>query len=498
MSSEERQRDYNFECRDPVHGFVYLSKAEWAIVDCPAFQRLRDIRQLAMAHLVYPGAIHTRFEHSLGCLHLSNLIYSSIRRHVKQKEAPNFARAFWADKEQEDRGLSVLRLASMLNDIGHTPFSPSGENLMPEEVLDGKKRRIDHEEMTARLIRESEIAEILEKEFDEAIIEEIIAVATKPELARLPEKSDKAWYRFLNEILTGELGSDRMDYLLRDATHSGQSAGLFDHRKLIDSMTIVPPPKETGEAHRLGLDGAGWLVGEQMVAARYLMYVALYFHKTKRIYEIHLERFLAKWLETKYSQPHFPTFDLKKYVSLTDSPVWAAIYKAVDEGGELQVLARPFVDRSHLRLAHELLPADNFVIPTAITGNQGSKDGDREAATRRSRVWNAERFDSLKNAVYDYVREEFGEASDDVLAYDETKHHAAKFFGSKDKIWVFLDGKTRYLDDLSEIVSGMPDKIWRGRIYVKKSYKTLVKSFCEQWLIKHPLRRGETDGAVAS
>ncbi len=333
------------------------------------------------------------------------------------------------------------------------------------------------------------------------------------------KRSDTAWYRFLNDILAGELGSDRMDYLLRDAVHSGQSAGLFDSRKLIDSMTIVAPPKQTGERHRLGLDGAGWLVGEQMVVARYLMYVALYFHKTKRIYEIHLEEFLADWLKENYGQPFLPVDDLAEYTQLTDSVVWAAIYKAAQEqDGERKRLARPFVDRTHLRLAHELLLADNFesaasraevteVVKTMLTGLEPVlKDGANPENVlaglqadlggillrRHSRVWDKKRFDRLADAVYIYVSEKLGKE----IRRDLSEHHAAKFFGPNNKIWVYLDGKTRYLDDLSEIVSGMPSKIWRGRIYTDIEARDDVKSFCSKWLEDNP-STGGSDHASA-
>ena len=506
MNTGDRS-EYNLECRDPVHGFVRLSKAEWAIVDCPTFQRLRDIRQLAMAHLVYPGATHTRFEHSLGCLHLSDRIWAAIKRQVDQNNCPNFAHAFRADNRQEKHGLQILRLAGLLHDLGHTPFSHSGEKLMPEVEKNSKKRRINHEEMTARLIRDTDIADKLKDEFKEDITEEIIAVATSPELANLPQKADLAWYRFLNDIIAGELGSDRMDYLLRDALHSGQSVGVFDHHKLIDSMTIVPPPEETGEEYRLGLDGSGWLIGEQMVAARYLMYVALYFHKTKRIYELHLEEFLAKWLEGEFGQPHFPVDNLDKYVQLTDSTVWAAIYNAAKStDNELKKLASPFVDRSHLRLAYELLPADNHEPPAsdnsvdeilqsfgaAIKRRDQKENVDQIVSELRTkigsivrrrhpRIWNGDRFDKLVEAVNNYVSNMLGST----VRHDQTRHQAAKFFGSKNKIWVYMAGQTRYLDDLSEIVSGMPDKICRGRIYSSIEFRENVKAFCNKWLDEH-------------
>lgn len=390
---------------------------------------------------------------------------------------------------------------------------------MPEIDVGGKRRRARHEDVTATLIRETEIAGKLKEEYDAEIIEEVVAVATEPQLANLKPQSDAAWYRFLNDIITSELGSDRVDYLLRDAMHSGLTVGLFDYRKLIDSMMIVPPPEETGEGHRLGIDGAGWLMAEHMVVARYLMYVALYFHKTKRIYELHLEEFLKKWLEKRYpDRPFLPVDDPKKYAHLTDSIVWAAIYEATQrEGDELKALATPFVDRSHRRLACEVVLADNFKLPALgallkeladgaekkldETASEHIPESERVDAFgeslrtmltgRRPRVWDEKRFDRLVAAANDYVRTKFSKS----ILKDVTKHGAVKFFGPRDRIWVFLDGKTRYLDDLSEIVSGMPDKIWRGRIYTEKNIRNDVKSFCSRWLGDNGPATGDDDAA---
>jgi hypothetical protein len=107
---------------------------------------------------------------------------------------------------------------------------------------------------------------------------------------------------------------------------------------------------------------------------------------------------------------------------------------------------------------------------------------------RNPRVWNAARFDNLEKQAHNNVRAMFGDGAK--IEHDETRHHAAKFFGPRDKIWVYVEGNTRYLDDLSEIVSGMPDKIWRGRIYSPTQYRDNVKSFCERWLRDNPCEKG--------
>lgn len=459
------------EIRDPVHGFVKLSLSELALVNCPVYQRLRDIRQLAMAHMVYPGANHTRFEHSLGCVHLSSAIFRAIKQRVEAGECPSFHDAFRINDHTLDRGEQILRLASLLHDLGHSPFSHTGEGLMSEIAGDGKVRPIDHEQMTARLIRGSRIKEVLDTHFgsDGISTEEVISVATKPSLTEPPNAFNTPWHVFLRDILTGELGSDRMDYLLRDAHHSGQEAGHFDFRKLIDSMVIVPPPEETGSGHRLGIDGGGWLVAEQMVAVRYLMYVALYFHKTKRIYEIHLTRFVREWLNRKFGQPVFPVDRPQDYAKLTDSSIISEIFEAASSKDHpLQALALPFVDRSHLRLAREVVLADNCVPET--------KNG--------RRIADKARLDLFEKAV----RIKFG----DRVLLDKLEHGATKMF-SGSKILVLLDGRPRYLDELSELVRGMSAQIWRARVYSDPEIRKDVKAFCDSWLLTYQSKPAEPD-----
>ena len=391
---------------------------------------------------------------------------------------------------------------------------------MPPATASADQGRVSHEAMTAVLIRESEIAHVLRDQFAHVakhnVVEEVIAVATSPVRAKL-EVKDLPWYQFLNDILAGELGGDRVDYLLRDSWHSGQSAGQFDWRKLINSMIIVEPPRQEEDAYRLGIDDGGWLVAEQMVAARYLMYVALYFHKTKRIYELHLEDFLAKWLPTRFGRPHLPADEWKEYAALTDSTIWAAIYEASQNGeGKLRELAKPFVGRTHLRLAREVLLADNHSIASrgAMRGfartltskleDARPKAGQVEVimaccdealgelmTKRHPRNWNGERFDKLVESTNNIVREKFGTKAD--VRTDVTAHSAAKFFGEPNKIWVSLNGKTRYLDDLSEIVNGMPSKIWRGRIYASADHRDEVRAYCDRWLGDDSEQGGEPD-----
>jgi uncharacterized protein len=460
-------REYKQEVRDALYGFVYLNRAEWEIINSQAFQRLRDIKQLAMGHMVYPGAVHTRFEHSIGCVYQADRILKQLRENSRDLLKSEFL----ITDENFERERQLLRLAALLHDVGHAPFSHSGEGLMPHSP-DGRK--LTHEDMTAKLIRETEIGEKIETWFSTDGIdrEDVIAVATA--VSKAQNKNPSAHLSILNEMLTGDLGADRIDYLLRDAYHAGQRSGAFDYDRLIREVRLIEAPhdaatpsansgsEQKAPTFNLGFGEGGWGVAEQMIAARYLMYTGLYFHKTKRIYEIHLTEFLPYAL--KKPSGRLPE-DVRDYVALSDSVIWRDILVAANNSKhEKHDLANRFVRRNHMRLAKELILADNF----------------RETSPHKRKVPDKSRFSNLDKKV----RGKYGFA----VTVDSPDHSATKMFETHNLL-VSLDGKTRYLDDVSEIVGGMSSRIWRGRIYADLALRGDVHKFCDAWLMDHPLEQ---------
>ena len=137
------------EIRDPVYGFIQLNEWEMQIIDHFAFQRLRRIRQLALTEMVYPGATHSRFEHSLGVMHLATLMYDAIVGNDKNKnileERLNYNKAGLEKNKQ------LIRLAALLHDVGHAPFSHASGELMPTNSETGKPYK--HENYTTAIIR---------------------------------------------------------------------------------------------------------------------------------------------------------------------------------------------------------------------------------------------------------------------------------------------------------------------------------------------------------
>ena len=201
--------DLPHEVRDPIHGLIRLTEQEMGLVNTQAFQRLRRIRQLAMADLVYPGAVHTRFEHSLGTLHTAQRIIDHLKR-------------FEGVPEEDER---VVRLAALLHDIGHGPFSHVTEHLLDkyyDKAAVGESSAMEkiHEMVTVDVINKvDEVASLLSDD-DRETITKIIAGERRRDYRR--------------DIVSSDLDADKMDYLLRDAHYAGVRYGYFDLDKIID------------------------------------------------------------------------------------------------------------------------------------------------------------------------------------------------------------------------------------------------------------------------
>lgn len=138
------------EIRDVVYGFIQLDNQEWEIINHPVYQRLRRIKQLSLTDMAYPGAVHTRFEHSIGVMQMATDIYNSI---ISKSRARSFLSDQYCLKDGGiDRYRKIIRLAALLHDIGHTPFSHTGEDLMPIKDQQTEKR-YTHEEYSIAIIK---------------------------------------------------------------------------------------------------------------------------------------------------------------------------------------------------------------------------------------------------------------------------------------------------------------------------------------------------------
>ena len=228
--------------RDSIHGDLHLTDFELKIIDTVEMQRLRRIKQLGFTNLVYPGANHTRFEHSIGTLYLANKVGQTLGL--------------------DNEVISLLRVCGLLHDIGHSPFSHVSEKALKHK----------HEYVTKEIIANSSITDIIEEQFDVKLINSIVDGKTK-----------------FGKIISGDLDVDRMDYLARDSYYTGVAYGVIDTERLIYSLTY--------NEDKLVLTPKGVQAAESTLLARYFMYPTVYQPHTTRIVNSMFKVSLSRLLE---------------------------------------------------------------------------------------------------------------------------------------------------------------------------------------------------------
>jgi HD superfamily phosphohydrolase len=315
-------------------------------------QRLRNINQLAMSYLVYPGATHKRFEHSLGVMELAGRVFDVI---TDQRNLHGKIKDLIPEVNQDDKlryWRRVIRMAALCHDLGHLPFSHAAEgDLLPEGF--------DHETITVDIIKSKEMQQIWQSVTPPLRTEDILKLAVGPKKAKGIVFSD--WEAVLSEVIVGDsFGVDRIDYLLRDSYHAGVAYGKFDHFRLIDTLRILP--KSTGEDDdsiepALGIEEGGLHSAEALLLARYFMYSQVYFHQVRRIYDIHLKDFLMEWLPNgKFSS------NAANIVKITDNEILTAISQAANNKKKKgHDPARRIIYREHFRLLYQRHPDDTNI-----------------------------------------------------------------------------------------------------------------------------------------
>jgi HD superfamily phosphohydrolase len=238
--------------KDSVHDHVKVRGVAAELLDTPPIQRLRRVSQLGTVSLVYPSANHTRFEHSLGVYHLADRALSQLGLRNDQAE--------------------VVRAAALLHDVGHGPFSHNLEGLLYRQT--GKY----HDDVEG-VIRHGEIATILENHG-----------VSPSEICSLVRGEGK-----LGQLVAGELDVDRMDYLVRDAHHTGVPYGTIDHGRLVRALRFV--------GDELVLDEGNVQTAESLLLARGLMNPTVYSHHVARIGKSMLRRATERWVAAEAIDP---------------------------------------------------------------------------------------------------------------------------------------------------------------------------------------------------
>jgi uncharacterized protein len=289
-----------------VHGFVQANDWEMSIIAESAFQRLRRIRQLAWTDQVYPGAMHTRFEHSLGVMHTATLLYDSIVRNSAEVLKSELA----YDKAGVERNRQLVRLAALLHDTGHGPFSHAAEELFPSrDEVDGDGI-YKHEHYSAAIVRTR-----LRSAIEDHPLNNNYGFKADDVAALLEGSAGARQGIFWRDLIDGQMDADRMDYLLRDSHHCGVQCGRFDMHRLISTITAIPGAD--GRPPRLGISEGGWHAAEGLVLARYFMFTQVYFRKTRVAFDIHLRGALKEMLSSGLF-PKPKEKDLEEYLLWDD------------------------------------------------------------------------------------------------------------------------------------------------------------------------------------
>ena len=309
---------------DPVHGFITIDDdLIFKIVAHPYYQRLRRIYQMAMAHLVYPGAVHTRLHHSLGAYHLMCNALNELK-----------GKGVDITKEEEQ----AAKIAILLHDIGHGPFSHALENVLIEGM---------HHEAISLLLMED-----LNKQFD-GKLQMAIDIFTN----NYPKK-------FLYQLISGQLDVDRMDYLSRDSFFSGVSEGVIGYDRIIKMLTV-----HNGE---LMVEEKGIYSIEKFIVARRLMYWQVYLHKTVLCAEQMLQRIIkrAKYIKAfthlplnKFINDPIETVSLQEFCRLDDYDVLAAIKEwSTHPDKVLSFLCNGIINRDLLKVQYFNVPVDEILL----------------------------------------------------------------------------------------------------------------------------------------
>ena len=278
-------RQYWGEIKDPIHGYVYITEAEKQVIDSFPVQRLRRLRQLAGAEYVYPAANHTRFEHCVGVMHLAGLM----------AENPYLSKHFNEEQYQ------LVRIAALLHDVGHGPFSHIFEHLLVKFL------HKTHEDINVWIVQKSELKDIIKK------------IGYNPdEVAKLSvgwlHKPKRA---FMDQIIRSAVDVDKLDFVVRDTYHTGAQYGYVDVIRLIQTLDILD--------QNLAVDLGALSALESFILARVESFKSIYFHRVGRAAQI----MLATAMEEAKDELGLTSFKTpEEYLAFDDYTVWTMLKKS--------------------------------------------------------------------------------------------------------------------------------------------------------------------------
>jgi len=305
--------------RDPIHGYIEVSDCAREIINSPFFQRLRRIKQLSFTNLVYHGAEHSRFGHSLGTYHLAKKISQNLLSNKDKKIKEEFC------------------LAALLHDIGHHPFSHSFESVL-KNVYQLSDIEVDHEKYTLEIIDKTDIAKYIKKH-----------KLNKNNVMHLIKGSytEKPKLQYLNHLISSEFDIDRLDYLLRDCYYCGVPYGNIDLERLLYSLEP--------EVDKIIISEKGLHSAEMYVMSRFYMYTQVYLHHTTRAFDLMLNKIFSKEV---FDEIEYPLLEknsendslINNFINYDDSWLIDTLKRFSDKNSfKFKILAKQIIKREPIK-----------------------------------------------------------------------------------------------------------------------------------------------------
>jgi uncharacterized protein len=410
--------------RDSIHGDIKLEGLFLDLLETPEIQRLYNIKQLGLAHLVFPGAHHTRLEHSLGTYYM----------------ASQAAELLALDKNEK----KIITCAAMLHDIGHGPFSHTLESIL-KNALD-----VDHVDLTEKLILgEYEIFDSDEKKFVASPdVHEILdknSINQKELMAIIRGTTLKKSY--LSQLLNSAIDVDQLDYLIRDAYYTGVAYGMIDTERFLQTLVV--------HKNNLAVKRKGVGVVENILMARALMYSSVYFHKTVRIAELMLSKAIEMLPETEPFE----------FFKMTDSEL-------------IENLKRmgPFQNEIVTCLKYRKLFKQAYAVPSSNLDEQGVKIVKRLEDAKLRRKKEQELEEALNIPTGHIIID---------VPYQEL-HRAEPRINQTD-ITIIDENETKTLDEFTPVAGAIRSRIvpdWAIMIITDEKFRDILSKKAEKILYK--------------
>jgi HD superfamily phosphohydrolase len=324
------------EIRDPIHGGIFVSPEEGAVIDHPFVQRLRGIKQMGFSELPFPGAVHSRYSHVLGVMELAGRAFEGV-----------FNRDPFSNREVRARYKQVLRLAALCHDLGHAPFSHCTEFAMPllkalkiaaydPEAIEARlELQASHEDYTIGILTQSSLTKTIADHFPftgqhiAALISHDVAVPDDGFF----EDQGIDYQHILSQLISSELDADRMDYLCRDAWYSGARYGQVDVPWLLSNLEF----QLVDNRAVLAIDQRAIYAFDDFLLSRYHMFMMVYLHHRSVVYE----ELLKKHMTGPDCGYVFPV-EMEEYLKLDDIQMYSYLRSCTDDWARRIVERQPF------------------------------------------------------------------------------------------------------------------------------------------------------------